>query len=66
MRSNEKFSGSGHRDHVCRECASSRRRERKIAIGMEQIRAGQVVEGEQAVEEVLENLRRRCPRAEGT
>jgi len=38
---------------------------RKIATGMEQLRAGQVVDGEQAVEEVLETLRRRRPRAKG-
>jgi antitoxin ParD1/3/4 len=38
---------------------------RKIAIGMEQLRAGQVVDGEEAVEEVLENLRQRRPRAKG-
>jgi antitoxin ParD1/3/4 len=38
---------------------------RKIAVGMEQLRAGQVVDGEQAVEEVLTNLRRRRPRAKG-
>ena len=38
---------------------------RKIAIGMEQLRAGQVVDGEQAVEEVLDNLRQRRPRAKG-
>lgn len=36
---------------------------RKIAIGMEQLRAGQVVDGEHAVKEVLANLRR--PRAKG-
>lgn len=36
---------------------------RKIATGMEQLRAGQVVDGEQAVEEVLQNLRQRRPRA---
>ena len=36
---------------------------RKIAIGLEHVRSGQVVEGEQAVEEVLENLRKRHPRA---
>jgi antitoxin ParD1/3/4 len=35
---------------------------RKIATGMEQLRAGQVVDGEKAVEEILENLLRR-PRA---
>jgi hypothetical protein len=38
---------------------------RKIATGMEQLRAGQVVDGEKAVEELLENLRRRRPRAKG-
>jgi antitoxin ParD1/3/4 len=38
---------------------------RKIATGMEQLRAGQVVDGERAVEEVLETLRRRRPRAKG-
>ena len=38
---------------------------RKIASGMEQIRAGQVVDGEQAVEAVLKNLRKRRPRAKG-
>ncbi len=38
---------------------------RKIAIGMEQLRAGQVVDGEEAVEEVLENLRQRRPRTKG-
>ena len=38
---------------------------RKIATGMEQLRAGQVVEGEKAVEEVLETLRKRRPRAKG-
>jgi antitoxin ParD1/3/4 len=38
---------------------------RKIATGMEQLRAGQVVDGEKAVEEVLETLRRRRPRAKG-
>jgi antitoxin ParD1/3/4 len=38
---------------------------RKIAIGMEQIRAGQVVDGEQAVEEVLGTLGQRRPRAKG-
>lgn len=38
---------------------------RKIATGMEQLRAGQVVDGEQAVEEVLKNLRQRRPRAKG-
>lgn len=38
---------------------------RKIAVGMEQLRAGQVVDGEQAVEEVLTNLRQRRPRAKG-
>jgi antitoxin ParD1/3/4 len=38
---------------------------RKIAVGMEQIRAGQVVDGEQAVEEVLGTLRQRRPRAKG-
>ena len=38
---------------------------RKIAIGMEQVRAGQVVDGEQAVEEVLGTLRQRRPRAKG-
>jgi antitoxin ParD1/3/4 len=37
----------------------------KIAVGMEQLRAGQVVDGEQAVEEVLKNLRQRRPRAKG-
>ena len=36
---------------------------RKIAIGLEQVRSGLVVEGERAVEEVLENLRKRHPRA---
>jgi putative addiction module CopG family antidote len=39
---------------------------RKIAIGMEQMRAGHVVDGEQAVEEVLQSLRQRRPRVEGT
>ncbi len=38
---------------------------RKIAIGMEQLRAGQVVDGEQAVDAVLTNLRQRRPRAKG-
>ncbi|MBI5364704.1 MAG: type II toxin-antitoxin system ParD family antitoxin [Planctomycetes bacterium] len=38
---------------------------RKIAIGMEQLRAGQVVEGEQAVEDVLAQVRKRRPRAKG-
>lgn len=38
---------------------------RKIAVGMEQLRAGQVVDGEQAVEEVLTKLRQRRPRAKG-
>lgn len=38
---------------------------RKIAVGMEQLRAGQVVDGEQAVEAVLTNLRQRRPRAKG-
>ena len=38
---------------------------RKIAVGMEQLRAGQVVDGEQAVEGVLTNLRQRRPRAKG-
>mgnify|MGYP000903457988 FL=1 len=38
---------------------------RKIAVGMEQLRAGQVVDGEKAVEEVLKNVRQRRPRAKG-
>ena len=38
---------------------------RKIAVGMEQLRAGQVVDGEQAVASVLKNLRQRRPRAKG-
>lgn len=38
---------------------------RKVAVGMEQIRAGQVADGEQAVEDVLTNLRRRRPPVEG-
>lgn len=38
---------------------------RKIATGMEQLRAGQVVDGEQAVKEVLKSLRQRRPRAKG-
>ncbi len=28
---NEKFTGSGHRDHVCKECASARKRGRRAA-----------------------------------
>ncbi|MCO5298303.1 MAG: hypothetical protein M9921_15755 [Fimbriimonadaceae bacterium] len=27
VRPNEKFSGAGHRDHICKECVSMRRRE---------------------------------------
>lgn len=38
---------------------------RKVAVGMEQLRAGQVVDGEKAVEEVLKNVRQRRPRAKG-
>jgi hypothetical protein len=36
VRPNEKFSGSGHRDHVCKECAARQRRERRagaVALG---------------------------------
>ena len=38
---------------------------RKVAVGIEQLRAGQVVDGEKAVEEVLASVRRRRPRAKG-
>jgi antitoxin ParD1/3/4 len=38
---------------------------RKVATGMEQLRAGQVVDGERAVKETLKNLRQRRPRAKG-
>ena len=38
---------------------------RKIAEGMAQLRAGQVVDGEQAVHEVVKDLRRRRGKAEG-
>lgn len=38
---------------------------RKIANGMEQLRVGQVIDGEQAVEDVLRDLRSRHPRAKG-
>ena len=31
MLPNEKFTGSGHRDHVCKACESARRRERRAA-----------------------------------
>ena len=38
---------------------------RKVAVGLEQMRAGQVIDGEQAIEEILTNLRQRHPRAKG-
>ncbi len=38
---------------------------RKVATGMEQLRAGQVVDGEQAVDGVLGDLRKRRRRAKG-
>ncbi len=38
---------------------------KKLVTGMEQLRAGQVVEGEQAVDEVLQVLRKRRRRAKG-
>lgn len=38
---------------------------RKVAVGIEQLRAGQVVDGEKAVDEVLASVRRRRPRAKG-
>jgi antitoxin ParD1/3/4 len=38
---------------------------RKIATGMEQLRAGQVVDGERAVAKVVRNLRKRRPPAKG-
>ena len=38
---------------------------RKIAEGMKQLRAGQVVDGEQAVDEVVKDLRGRCRKAKG-
>ena len=30
-RPNEKFSGRGHRDHICKECQAARKRERRAA-----------------------------------
>jgi antitoxin ParD1/3/4 len=38
---------------------------RKIAAGMVQLRAGEVVEGEKAVDDVVQGLRRRRGRAKG-
>ena len=38
---------------------------RSVAKGMEQLRAGQVLDGEKAVDEVHEKLRRRRARAKG-
>ncbi len=38
---------------------------RKVAEGMAQLRAGRVVDGEQAVNEVAKDLRRRRPKAKG-
>jgi len=37
----------------------------RIALGLEQLRAGQVVEGEAAVDEVLARLRGRSQTSEG-
>ena len=39
---------------------------RKVAVGMEQLRAGQVVDGKQAVQQVLRSLRQRRPRTKGS
>jgi putative addiction module CopG family antidote len=38
---------------------------RKVATGLEQLRTGRVVDGEQAVKRVLKDLRKRRPRAKG-
>lgn len=38
---------------------------RKVAEGMAQLRAGRVVDGERAVDEVAKDLRRRRPKAKG-
>lgn len=38
---------------------------RKIAEGMAQLRAGQIVDGEKAVDEVVQGLRRRRGKAKG-